>query len=94
MNDNQILVLHSRWVYNFMAIILEAQVFFIPPPPPTFMHSFQQQKKKKKKKKKQIFVIFIAYVLLETVIEKALCKLVCEMNIEAFIPNLGQPLLD
>ena len=29
MNDNQILVVHSRWVYNFMGIILEAQVSFI-----------------------------------------------------------------
>ena len=28
MNDNQILVVHSRWVYNFMGIILEAQVYF------------------------------------------------------------------
>ena len=36
MNDNQILVLHSRWVYNFMGIILEAQVSF------AFMHSFQK----------------------------------------------------
>ena len=27
LNDNQILVVHSRWVYNFMGIILEAQVF-------------------------------------------------------------------
>ena len=26
MNDNQILIVHSRWVYNFMGIILEAQV--------------------------------------------------------------------
>ena len=28
-HDNQILVVHSRWVYNFMGIILEAQVSFI-----------------------------------------------------------------
>ena len=39
MNDNQILVVHSRWVYNVMGMILEAQVssiFFL-----AFMHSFQ-----------------------------------------------------
>ena len=29
MNDNQILVVHSRWVYNFMGIIFEAQVSLI-----------------------------------------------------------------
>ena len=39
MNDNQILVVHSRWVYNFMGIILEAPVSFIFF---TFMHSFQK----------------------------------------------------
>ena len=39
MNDNQILVVHSRWVYNFMGIILEAQVSFIFF---AFMHSFQK----------------------------------------------------
>ena len=39
MNDNQILVVYSRWMYNFMGIILEAQVsfFFL-----AFMHSFQK----------------------------------------------------
>ena len=63
MNDNTILVVHSRWVYNFMRIILEAQksfIFFL-----AFMHSFH-------KKKNQILVIFKPYVLRETVIEKAL----------------------
>ena len=29
MNDNRILVVHSRLVYNFMGMILEAQVSFI-----------------------------------------------------------------
>ena len=39
MNDNQILVVHSRWVYNVMGITLEAQVSFICF---AFMHSFQK----------------------------------------------------
>ena len=33
MNDSQILEVHSRWVYNFMGIILEAQTSF------SFSHS-------------------------------------------------------
>ena len=69
MNDNQILVVHSRWVYNFMGIILEAQVsfiFFF-----AFMHSFQ-------KFSFRFLVIFKPYTLEETVIEKALHANECE----------------
>ena len=39
MNDNHILVVHRRWVYNCMGIILEAQVSYIFF---AFMHSFQK----------------------------------------------------
>ena len=39
MNDNHILVVHSRRVYNFMGIILEAQMSF---KIFAFMHSFHK----------------------------------------------------
>ena len=81
MNDNQILVVHSRWVYNFMGIILEAQVSFIfSLLCILFKISFQ------------ILVIFKPYMLEETIIEKALHANECERWIEAFITNLGHPL--
>ena len=81
MNDNQILVVHSRWVYNFMGIILEAQVSFIFSLLCILFNN-----------KNQIFVIFKPYTLEETVIEKALHANECERWIEAFIANLGHPL--
>ena len=59
MNDNQMLVVHSRWVYNFMGIILEAQVSLIFS---LLCILFKNQF--------QILVIFKPYVLEETVIEK------------------------
>ena len=81
MNDNQILVVHSRWVYNFMGIILEAQVSFIfSLLCILFKNDFQ------------ILVIFKPYTLEETVIEKALHANECERWIEAFIANLEHPL--
>ena len=81
MNDNQILVVHSRWVYNFMGIILEAQVSF------NFsllciLFKFWFQ----------ILVIFKPYTLEEMVIEKALHANECLRWIEAFIANLEHPL--
>ena len=79
MNDNQILVVHIRWVYNFMDIILEAQVSSIFS---LFCILF----------KIQILVIFKPYVVEEPVIEKALHANECERWIEAFIANLGHPL--
>ena len=68
MNDNQILVVHSRWVYNFMGIILEGQVSFI-----AFMHSFQ--------KLLSDFGDFqTLYVRRDRHRESTTCKWVCEMN--------------
>ena len=81
MNDNKILVVHRRWVYNFMGIILEAQVSFIfSPLCILFTNLFQ------------ILVICKPYTLEETVIEKALHANECVRGIEAFIANLGHPL--
>ena len=81
MNDNQILLAHSKWVYNFMGINLEAQVSFIfPLLCILFKNLFQ------------ILVILKYYVLEETVIEKALDANECVRSIEAFIANLGHPL--
>ena len=79
MNDNQILVANSRWVYTFMG--LEAQVSFIFP---LLCILF--------KTNNQILVILKPYVLEETVIEKALDANECVRWIEAFIANLGHPL--
>ena len=81
MNENQILVVHSRWVYNFMGIILEAQVCFI-----------YQLLCILFKNLFQILVIFKPYTLEKTVIEKALHANECVRWIEAFIANLGHPL--
>ena len=81
MNDNQILIVHSRWVYNFMGIILQAQVSFIfSLLCILFKNLFQ------------ILVIFKPYTLEETFIEKALHANECVRWIEAFIANLGHPL--
>ena len=42
MNDNQILVVHSRGVYNLMGLISSITLFHCS----VIMHSFQQQQKK------------------------------------------------
>ena len=81
MNDNQILVVHSRWVYNFMGIILEAQVSFIFSLLCIIIKNLFQ-----------ILVILKPYVLEKTAIEKALHANECARWIEAFIANLGHPL--
>ena len=84
MNDNHILVIHSRWAYTFMGIILEAQVvfhFF------AFMHSVQ--------KLVSDFCDFqTLYVTRYRHRESITCKRVCESVrwIEAFIANLEHPL--
>ena len=83
MNDNTILVVHSRWVYNFMGIILEAQVSFIFS---LLCIPF--------KNLLQILVILKPYVLEKTAIEKALNANECVRWIEPFIANLGHPLWD
>ena len=81
MNGNQILVAHSRWVYNCISIILEAQVSFL------FLLLCILLKNLF-----EILVILKPYVLEETVIEIALDANECVRWIEAFIANLGHPL--
>ena len=81
MTDNHILVVYSRWVYNLMGIILEANVSLIfSPLCILFKIEFQ------------ILVIFKPYTLEETVIENALHANECERWIEAFIAYMGHPL--
>ena len=70
MNENQILVVHSRWVYNFTGIILEAQVSLIFP---IFCINF-----------KNLVSDFGNFqtlcVIKDSHRESTTCKLVCEMN--------------
>ena len=81
----QILVVHSRGVYNSMGIILEAQLgvfllFF-----PRFYAFFSH-------KKFRSWPFSNPTVVVETSIEKALNANECVRWIEAFIANLGHPL--
>ena len=81
MDDIQILVVHSRWVYNFMGIILEAQVSVIfSLLCILFKNLFQS------------LVIFKPYCGGRKSIEKALHANECVRWIEEFIANLGHPL--
>ena len=80
MNDNQILVVHSRRVYNFMGIILEARVSYF------FFFSLLCILFK------NLFQILKPYVLEKTAIEKALHANECEEMNRPFIANLGHPL--
>ena len=77
----QILVVHSRWVYNFMGIILEAQVSF----------SFSLLCIIFKKNFSDFGDFQTLCVRRDSHRESTTCKLVCEMN-RAFIPNLGHPI--
>ena len=81
MNDNQSLVVHSRWVYNFMGIILEAQVSFIF----SFMYSFQ-------KLVSDFGDLETLCIRRDSYRESTACKWVYMRWIEAFIANLGHPL--
>ena len=67
MHDNKILEVHSRWVYNFMGMILEAHVSLIC----TILCILFKILFK-------ILVIFKPYTLEETVIEKSLHANECE----------------
>ena len=81
MNDNQILVVHNRWVYNFMGITLEAQVSLMVS---LLCILF--------KKLVSDFGDFQTLYGGRKSIEKALHANECVRWIEAFIANLGHPL--
>ena len=81
MKYNQIFVIHSRGVYNFMGIILERQVSFILSVLCIIFKNYVQ-----------ILVIFFTYVLEKMAIKIELHANVCVRWIEAFIANLGNPL--
>ena len=76
----QILVVHSRGVYNFMGIIMEAQVSFI-----FRFYAFFS------KISFRFWPFLNPTVVEETSIEKALNANECVRWIEAFIANLGHP---
>ena len=78
----QILVVHRKGVYNFMSVILEAQVSFIFSLLCILIKNLFQ-----------ILAIFKPYtVVVETSIEKALNANECVRWSETFIANLGHPL--
>ena len=81
MNDNQILEVHSRWVYNFMGIISEAQASF------SFSHLCILFKNYS-----QILVILKPYTERRNWHDTALDANECVWWIDSFIANLGHPL--
>ena len=81
MNDNQILEVHSRWVYNFMGILLEAQASFISSHLCILFKNYSQ-----------ILVILKPYTLRRNWHDTALDANECVWWIDSFIANLGHPL--